>query len=336
MTTSASTHVLKYCFNGTAKIIKKDSGPCEDAFFLQSMAVGVSDGVGGWSDFGITASEFSETLMNGCSAVIRNIIRKECTANESYEADSSVQDSVLFGIDDCGSSSNDEVEDQFFLKHSSAPVVIDPSVVIGKAYRQISAVGSGTAVVCVLNIRELTCANIGDSGFLLIRFADCNSPFVLLQSQPQQHTFNTPYQLTKLPSAAQIEHKLQMKGFGPDQIARVVSQFGRQEFCKDAPEAAHLYQTTVQEGDLLIVATDGVFDNMFPEEVLAAIQAVVKGRIYSAVKPEDIANEIANRAYRKSKSHSEKTPFSEALAKMHGFGVLVIPFFCQQCIVTSK
>eukprot|EP01022_Parablepharisma_sp_SALTPOND_P002386 TRINITY_DN1097_c0_g1_i1.p1 TRINITY_DN1097_c0_g1~~TRINITY_DN1097_c0_g1_i1.p1 ORF type:complete len:2193 (+),score=167.35 TRINITY_DN1097_c0_g1_i1:16766-23344(+) len=264
--------------------------------------------------------------MGGCNSLIKSIIRKECTSGQdSYEADSSVQDSVLFGIDEGSSSSRDleEIEDQFFVRKSTGQCIIDPSVVIGKAYKQVSAVGSATAVVCVLNARELTCANIGDSGFLLIRFADCNSPFVLLQSEPQQHTFNTPYQLTKLPSSAQIEQNLRRKGSSPEQVARILSQFGKQEFCRDAPETAHLYQTTIQEGDLLIVATDGVLDNLFPEEMLAAIQAAVKGRAHGAVPPQEIASEIATRAYKKSKSLSEKSPFSEALSKTHGLRVLV-------------
>ena len=300
---------------------------CEDAYFLQSFAVGVSDGVGGWADYGITAADFSESLMSSCSNVIRGMIRQECGSRgtESYEADSSVQDSILFGIDDysCSSQDLEEVEDQFYLKKSSGQCILDPAVIISQAYRQVSAIGSATAVVCALNSGELMCANIGDSGFLLIRFTDVSSPFIFLQSDAQQHSFNTPYQLTRLPTSLQIEQKLKEKGFAPTHVTNVVTQFAKQEFCSDAPEAAKLYQTRVQEGDLLIVATDGLFDNLFPEELLEAVKSAVKGKAPHTVVPQEIANAIAARAYAKSKSNTERTPFSEALSKVHGLSVFV-------------
>jgi len=315
----------EFCINGTVKIIKKDSGPCEDAFFIQGIAAGVSDGVGGWSEYGVVSSDFSESLMNGCSNIIRSTMNKDANPNESNEMNSLIQDKVLFSIDDNDSSSheNQEIEDQFYVKHNISAIQLDPIKIINKAYNKIAAIGSATAVVCVLNGSELSCANIGDSGFLLIRFSDKNSPYILQDSKPQQHTFNTPFQLTKLPTIAQIEKKLKQKGYTYDQISKVIAQFNRQEFCKDAPEAAQLYKIDIQEGDLLIVATDGVFDNLFQDEIIDIIKNAIKGRSYSSVKPQEIATAIANRAYNKSKSRSEKTPFSETVRKVHGFNVVV-------------
>lgn len=294
--------------------------------------MGVSDGVGGWADYGVTAADFSEALMTKCSNLIRSTIRRGCEPrfSDSYEADSSLQDSILFGIDDysCSSRDLDDVEDLFYMKKASSQCVLDPSVILGQAYRQVNAIGSATAVLCAINSAELICANIGDSGFVLVRFADCSSPFIVLQSDPQQHGFNTPYQLAKLPSASQIGQKLRAKGLAPEKVAGILAQFAKQEFCSDCPEAAKLYQTRVQEGDLLLVATDGVFDNLFPEEILHAVQSVVNGRHPNAVPAQEIANEIAGRAYGKSKSSAERSPFSEALSKLHGFGVLV--FWCHR------
>jgi len=61
--------------------------------------------------------------------------------------------------------------------------------------------GSATATICVLNNRELTALNLGDSGFILIRFDSVtNDPYILIRSKEQTHKFNTPYQLTKLPT----------------------------------------------------------------------------------------------------------------------------------------
>lgn len=40
------------------------------------------------------------------------------------------------------------------------------------------------------------------------------------------------------------------------------------KFCEDAPEDSDIYQMRIREGDLLILATDGVFDNLFQDEIL--------------------------------------------------------------------
>jgi serine/threonine protein phosphatase PrpC len=46
------------------------------------------------------------------------------------------------------------------------------------------------------------------------------------------------------------------------------------KFCEDAPEDSDLYQLRVREGDLLILGTDGVFDNLFEEEILLIIRTI--------------------------------------------------------------
>mmetsp|Transcript_3218 Transcript_3218/g.4904 ORF Transcript_3218/g.4904 Transcript_3218/m.4904 type:complete len:222 (+) Transcript_3218:617-1282(+) len=73
--------------------------------------------------------------------------------------------------------------------------VIFPTYVLQKAYTKISAVGSATALIAILNKNELSVANIGDSGFLVIRFKN-GEPYCPHKSKEQQHAFNIPYQLS--------------------------------------------------------------------------------------------------------------------------------------------
>ena len=40
------------------------------------------------------------------------------------------------------------------------------------------------------------------------------------------------------------------------------------KFCKDSPDDGNVYLMKVTDGDLLLLATDGVFDNLFEEEIL--------------------------------------------------------------------
>lgn len=53
--------------------------------------------------------------------------------------------------------------------------------------------GSCTACVIVMDKekKEVSAANLGDSGFMVVR-----GDVVVYQSQEQQHYFNTPYQLS--------------------------------------------------------------------------------------------------------------------------------------------
>mmetsp|Transcript_43268 Transcript_43268/g.50788 ORF Transcript_43268/g.50788 Transcript_43268/m.50788 type:complete len:102 (-) Transcript_43268:356-661(-) len=48
-------------------IPKSTQKPAEDAFFANKAALGIADGVGGWANFGIDSSEFSNELMQNCN-----------------------------------------------------------------------------------------------------------------------------------------------------------------------------------------------------------------------------------------------------------------------------
>ena len=100
--------------------------------------------------------------------------------------------------------------------------------------------GSSTACVLVLNRENSTVytANIGDSGFMVVRKGE-----IVHKSEEQQHYFNTPFQLSLPP---------------PGHDHNVLS---------DSPDSADTLSFPVKEGDVILVATDGVFDNV-PEKLL--------------------------------------------------------------------
>lgn len=79
----------------------------------------------------------------------------------------------------------------------------------------------------------LCTANIGDSGFMVVRRGR-----VIHRSEEQQHYFNTPFQLSLPP---------------PGHQADVLS---------DQPDSAATSYFPVEDGDVILVATDGVFDNL--------------------------------------------------------------------------
>lgn len=67
------------------------------------------------------------------------------------------------------------------------------------AFNNVSAVGSATALIGILNNNELSLSNVGDCGFLLIRFK-YGEPYTPQKSKEQQHAFNIPYKLFNLPT----------------------------------------------------------------------------------------------------------------------------------------
>lgn len=48
------------------------------------------------------------------------------------------------------------------------------------------------------------------------------------------------------------------------------------KFCEDSPEDSDNYQLRVREGDLLILGTDGIFDNLFEEEILEIVKVFTR------------------------------------------------------------
>lgn len=97
---------------------------------------------------------------------------------------------------------------------------------------------------------ELTLrGSLGDSGFIQLRL---NA--VHYSSEPQVHAFNTPFQLSIIP---------------PKILART-RFFGGMHF-QDYPSDATLTKHDVRHGDVLVFATDGVWDNLTPEDILQIV-----------------------------------------------------------------
>ncbi len=106
--------------------------------------------------------------------------------------------------------------------------------------RRTHFAGSATATVCVLNKKDMTALNLGDSGFLLIRYdVVSGEPYILLKSKEQTHGFNTPYQLTKLPSEKEI---LTLKNMNRSkELSNLKKALKDNKFCNDSPEDSDIY-----------------------------------------------------------------------------------------------
>ncbi|GAB1199478.1 hypothetical protein APSETT444_008828 [Aspergillus pseudonomiae] len=117
------------------------------------------------------------------------------------------------------------------------------------ADESIRAGGCTASVGIGLDDGRVELANLGDSGSVLLRLAAVHH-----YSIPQTHGFNTPYQLSII----------------PPRMRKQASIFGG-AFLEDFPRDAAVTNLHMQHGDVLLLATDGVFDNLNNQDILKLI-----------------------------------------------------------------
>jgi len=155
--------------------------------------------------------------------------------------------------------------------------------------------GGTTSLLGQLNGATMSILNLGDSGAMLLRPAlrtppgaeqPLLFPRVVFRSSDQTHYFNCPYQL----------------GSGSAPI-----------------EAPDLVNIRVRTGDLIVAATDGVFDNLFDHQVQALVARHLGGawRSGAAVEPQlqGLATSIVKTAQRIGQQEDQRdviTPFALA------------------------
>lgn len=243
----------------------------EDSFSIiennVQVVVGMADGVGSWRQKGIDPSRFSRSLMKHLEAIIM------------------------------GKSESGGIFGRWAVSNGSSSPLNTPPITASDLMKQAfwrlvrgyqngkeQPFGSSTAVIISLNKADgaLDTANLGDSGFLLIRDGD-----IILRSESQQHRFNAPYQLVLTPEGN----------------------------ASDTCRMAALRSTVVQAGDILLVATDGLWDNLFEDEILSLLRRY-SGDNY--VEPYIMAQHIVRDARQASEDPRRESPFCVE-AKKHGF-----------------
>ncbi|EQC40958.1 hypothetical protein SDRG_02021 [Saprolegnia diclina VS20] len=163
------------------------------------------------------------------------------------------------------------------MKVCEATPVSNPVARLNAAYEAASVPGSSTACVVSLQGDEITAANLGDSGFLHCRQED-NKWTLLFESPPQCHYFNCPLQL------------------GMDS--------------RDQPKHADVTQHTALPNDLILVATDGVFDNLFTEELLQLLDQISEIHPPTPDNMPVFAKIIAEVTQKVAASETRMTPFA--------------------------
>lgn len=180
----------------------------------------------------------------------------------------------------------EDTEDPRFFQYNDAnPVDIlkcsyEKSLKVAK---KNNILGSTTACIAVLRHDELRVANIGDCGISIIR----NNHYVF-RSEEQQHAFNFPYQL------------------------------GLRS--RDEPSHAQSFTVKVKKGDIIIMGTDGLYDNLFDKTILELVRGHVAANTIPGtpqrpprvrnLQPQILSDILANAAKEVSESNRRvDTPF---------------------------
>jgi len=150
--------------------------------------------------------------------------------------------------------------------------------------RKVKVLGSCTACLACVDCSSstLSAINLGDSGFRLFRSdgepSSGSRRKLRLEtaSRSQQHYFNCPLQL----------------GGGSS----------------DRPRDADPYTHSVQPGDLVLLATDGVLDNLFDDEIAELLSAGGTAQQLSA--------RVAKYARQLSFDHQRRSPFTVEAERM--------------------
>uniref|UniRef100_A0A1I7TM84 Protein phosphatase n=1 Tax=Caenorhabditis tropicalis TaxID=1561998 RepID=A0A1I7TM84_9PELO len=145
-------------------------------------------------------------------------------------------------------------------------------------------VGSSTACVLVVHQEKLYSANLGDSGFMVVRNGK-----IISKSREQVHYFNAPFQLTLPPE-------------------------GYQGFIGDRADMADKEEMDVKKGDIILLATDGVWDNLSEQQVLDQLKALDEGKS----NVQEVCNALALTARRLAFDSKHNSPFAMK-AREHGF-----------------
>ncbi|GAV90581.1 SpoIIE domain-containing protein [Cephalotus follicularis] len=151
--------------------------------------------------------------------------------------------------------------------------LVDPARVLEKAHSSTKARGSSTACIIALTEQGLLHAiNLGDSGFMVVR-----DGCTIFRSPVQQHDFNFTYQLESGSNG-------------------------------DLPSSGQVFTVPVAPGDVIIAGTDGLFDNLYNNEITAVVVHAVRAGLEAQVT----AQKIAALARQRAQDKDRQTPFSTA------------------------
>lgn len=176
-----------------------------------------------------------------------------------------------YGVD-AGEYARQLMRNALIAIHNQRPPngVVKLREALEEAFQKTMALGSSTACIVTFKDYYLHSINVGDSGFMIFRKNKC-----VYKSLIYQHGFNQPYQLQW---GISIQYR---------------------------PEVD---KVEVLPGDIIVLCTDGLLDNMFPAE----IEDIIEKGTLEGVNTQQLASSIATMAFFNSIEENVDSPFADA------------------------
>jgi protein phosphatase PTC7 len=207
----------------------------------------VADGVGSWRQYGVDPRLFAHKLVENAKNVIEGDALQRKLINEQAEED-----------DELGFASN------LFVSEPISPLDVIVDACAATDAEEIT----GSCTICVATVdsdqKQLTVSNLGDCGLMVIRHmysetvgymqptSDIGSARhkramqIAFLSQQQLRSFNLPYQL------------------GYSGIPEHNGTF-------EKPSDATTFSIPILPGDIIVMATDGLFDNIELDDIVEEV-----------------------------------------------------------------
>ncbi len=230
-----------------AEDLCEDLALCEDAHFtlkvntkhsesLSQVYLGIADGVGSWRQYGVDPKQFAHKLIDNAKQVIES---------DALQRDVLTGSGIGLGLLD-----QDPIH----------PVDIIMDAWNMTTYEKIT----GSSTICVAWIdrkyNQLSYSNIGDCGLMIVRHIDSETAGYMRER-------NVPRHLRKNDLRIAFLSQQQLKGFNlPYQLgySGIKEHDGKFETPSDADSAT----LPIMAGDIIIMATDGLFDNLDLDEIV--------------------------------------------------------------------
>eukprot|EP00602_Paraphysomonas_sp_CaronLab_P010957 CAMPEP_0185019004 /NCGR_PEP_ID=MMETSP1103-20130426/1638_1 /TAXON_ID=36769 /ORGANISM="Paraphysomonas bandaiensis, Strain Caron Lab Isolate" /LENGTH=546 /DNA_ID=CAMNT_0027549071 /DNA_START=373 /DNA_END=2013 /DNA_ORIENTATION=- len=226
-----------------------DMSLCEDAYFVIGVETPckgtqvyacVADGVGSWRQYGIDPRLYAKRLVENAQTVIESESKGRLEATSLFGQDLGIESEALHPYD-----------------------------IIMEAWHITSAEKvQGSSTICVAtvdyNLSQLLYSNVGDGGLMVLRHIDSETAGymrdrhmprdmrkhdlrVAYLSQQQLRSFNLPFQLGYIDSETDYEGSF------------------------ESPVDADTASIPVLPGDIIILATDGLFDNVELTDIISIV-----------------------------------------------------------------
>lgn len=249
-----------------------------DSCFINDDAqtFGLADGVGEWQHYGLNPKFYSNELMAHCDAILEREL---------------------------------QMVDSGF---STSPVTEVCRNAMDHAYRMTENYGSSTAILAAFRENMLSFASLGDSAILVLRIRDplSRSISVIYKSIEQQHAFNCPFQLTHIPKPEEYDS---LRNQGLHQLTKVLRRGEKiyQDSCTDA----FCEEIALQETDIVIAATDGLFDNLYDYDIATIAEKRLALNEPAPIFASKLAQILTETAVEKSWNSTYKSPFARRAQK---------------------